>query len=64
MTSTCFAGDITELRVSVNGKQEGTLGTSPGLSGTFTGPSRSDNVIVSAKFANGAESVVYQNAAL
>ena len=25
ITSTCFPGDITELRVSVNGKQEGTL---------------------------------------
>jgi hypothetical protein len=29
MTSTCFAGDITELRVSVNGQQNGTLSTSP-----------------------------------
>ena len=64
MTTTCFAGDITELRVSVNGEQKGTLSSSPGSSGTFTGTSRSDNVIVAAKFANGAESVVYQNAAL
>jgi hypothetical protein len=64
MTSTCFAGEITELRVSINGEQKGTLSTSPGSSGTFTGTSRSDNVIVAAKFANGAESVVYQNAAL
>jgi hypothetical protein len=64
MTSTCFAGDITELRVSVNGEQKGTLRTSPGSSGTFTGASGSNNVIVVAEYANGAESVVYQNAAL
>lgn len=64
MTTTCFAGDITELRVSVNGEQKGTLSSSPGSSGTFTGTSGSNNVIVVAKFANGAESVVYQNAAL
>jgi len=64
MTSTCFAGDITELRVSVNGEQKGTLKTSPGSSGSFAGTSGSNNVIVAAKFSNGAESVVYQNAAL
>jgi hypothetical protein len=64
MTSTCFAGDITELRVMINGEQEGTLSTSPGSSGTFAGASGSNNVIVTAAFANGAESVVFQNAAL
>jgi hypothetical protein len=64
MTSTCFAGDITELRVSVNGEQKGTLSSNPGSSGTFAGSSGSSNVVVTAKFANGAESVVYQNAAL
>jgi hypothetical protein len=64
MTSTCFAGDITELRVSVNGAQKGTLGSGPGSSGTFDGTSGSNNVVVSAKFSNGAESVVYQNGAL
>ena len=64
MTTTCFTGDITELRVSVNGEQKGTLGSSPGSGGTFTGTSGSNNVVVAAKFANGAESVVYQNAAL
>ena len=64
MTSTCYAGDITELRVSVNGAQKGTLNPNPGSSGTFTGTSGSNNVIVVAKFANGAESVVYQNGAL
>jgi hypothetical protein len=64
MTSTCSAGDVTELRVSINGAEKGTLGTSPGASGTFTGTSGSNSVIVAAKFANGAESVVYQNPAL
>lgn len=64
MTTTCFAGDITELRVSVNGEQKGTLGSTPGTGGTFTGTSGSNRVLVTAKFANGAESVVFQNAAL
>jgi hypothetical protein len=64
MTSTCFAGDITELRVRINGEDKGTLSSSPGSSGTFTGTSGSNNVIVTALFANGAESVVFQNAAL
>lgn len=64
MTTTCFAGDITELSVSINGEQKGKLSSSPGSSGTFTGSSGSNNVVVTAKFANGAESVVYQNAAL
>jgi predicted nucleic acid-binding Zn ribbon protein len=64
MTSTCYAGDITELRVSINGEQKGPLSTSPGSGGTFTGASGSNNVIVAATFANGARSVVYQNAAL
>jgi len=64
MTTTCFTGDITELSVSVNGEKKGTLSSSPGSSGTFTGTSGSNNVIVAAKFSNSAESVVYQNAAL
>jgi hypothetical protein len=64
MTSTCYAGDITELRVMINGEQKGTLSTSPGSSETFTGASGSNNVIVTATFANGAGSVVFQNAAL
>ena len=64
MTSTCVAGDITELRVSVNGAQKGTLSPNPGSSGTFTGTSGSNNVIVTAKYANGAEGVVFQNPAL
>jgi hypothetical protein len=64
MTSTCVAGDITELRVSVNGAQEGTLSPNPGSSGTFVGTSGSNNVVVVAKYANSAESVVFQNPAL
>jgi predicted nucleic acid-binding Zn ribbon protein len=64
MTNTCSAGDVTELDVSVNGHQEGTLGTNAGASGKFAGASGTTNVVVVAKFANGAESVVYQNAAL
>jgi predicted nucleic acid-binding Zn ribbon protein len=64
MTSTCSAGDITELRVSINGAQKGTLNPNPGSSGTFAGTSGSNNVIVTAKYANGAESVVFQNPAL
>jgi len=30
MANTCIPGDVTELRVSVNGQQKGMLGTSPG----------------------------------
>jgi hypothetical protein len=64
MTTTCFTGDITELSVSVNGEKKGNLGTSPGSSAMFDAASGTSNVIVAAKFSNGAESVVYQNAAL
>lgn len=64
MTSTCLTGDIDELRVSVNGARQGTLGLSPGSSGTFPGTSATNNVIVVAKYANGAEGIVFQNPAL
>ncbi len=64
MSSTCFTGDVTELRVLINGEQAGTLGPGPGSDGTFTGSSGTNSVVVTAKFANGAESVVYQNAGL
>jgi len=60
MANTCIAGDVTELRVSVNGAQKGMLGTSPGASGTFAGTSGTNSVPVVARFANGAESVVYE----
>jgi hypothetical protein len=60
MANTCIPGDITELRVSVNGQQKGMLAASPGASGTFAGTSGSNAVTVVAKFANGAESVVYE----
>jgi len=63
MTGTCSPGDISSLQVSINGAGKGTLGTSPGASATFTAPS-SSSVVVTAKFANGAESIVYQNPAL
>ncbi|MGD1004675.1 MAG: hypothetical protein ABR887_04570 [Methanoregulaceae archaeon] len=64
MTSTCTAGDITELKVSINDAQKGTLSTNPDVSRTFAGTSGTNNVIVVAKYANGAESVVFQNPAL
>ena len=60
MANTCIPGDVTGLRVSVNGAQKGMLDASPGASGTFAGTSGSNSVTVVAKFANGAESVVYQ----
>jgi len=60
MATTCIPGDITGLRVSVNGAQKGMLDASPGASGTFAGTSGTNSVTVVAKFANGAESVVYQ----
>jgi hypothetical protein len=60
MANTCIPGDITELRVSVNGAQKGMLDASPGASGIFAGTSGSNTVTVVAKFANGAEEVVYQ----
>ena len=59
MANTCIAGDITGLTVSVNGAQKGTLDASPGASGTFAGTSGTNSVTVVAKYANGAESVVY-----
>jgi hypothetical protein len=64
MVNTCIPGDVTELRVSVNGAQKGMPDASPGASGTFAGMSGSNMVMVVAKLTNGAESVVYQNAAL
>jgi len=64
MTSTCSAGDVTGLTVWVNGARAGTLGTGAGASGTFAGNSGTNNVIVVAEFAGGAEKVMYQNAAM
>jgi hypothetical protein len=60
MANTCIPGDITELRVSVNGAQKGTLEASPGVSGTYAGTSATNSVAVVAKFTNGAEDVGYQ----
>jgi len=60
MANTCIPGDVTELRVSVNGAQKGMLDASPGASGTFVGTFDSNMVTVVARFANGAESVVYE----
>ena len=60
MANTCIPGDVTELRVSVNGAQKGMLDASPGASGTFAGTSGGNTVTVVAKFGNGAESVVYE----
>jgi len=62
MANTCIPGDVTGLRVSVNGQQKGVLDASPGASGTFTGSSGGNSVMVVAEFGNGAESVVYENA--
>jgi len=59
MATTCIPGDVTGLRVSVNGAQKGMLDASPGASGSFAGTSGSNSVMVVAKFANGAEEVVY-----
>jgi hypothetical protein len=61
MANTCIPGDVTELRVSVNGAQKGMLDASPSASGTFAGTSGSNIVTVVAKFGNGAEEVVYQS---
>jgi len=59
MANTCIPGEVTELRVSVNGAQKGMLDASPGASGIYAGTSGSNPVTVVAKFGNGAESVVY-----
>jgi hypothetical protein len=59
MANNCFAGDITELRVSVNGVQKGMLDVSPGANGIFAGTLGTNSVTVVAKFANGAEKIVY-----
>jgi len=63
ISTSCSSGEITGLQVSINGANKGTLGTSPGASATFDAPA-SSSIVVTAKFANGAESVVYQNPAL
>jgi uncharacterized protein involved in tellurium resistance len=60
MANTCIPGDITELRVSLNWAQKGMPDARPGESGAFAGTFGSNSVTVVAKFANGAESVVYQ----
>ena len=60
IATTCIPGDITELRVSVNGQQKGMLDARPGASGAFAGTSGSNSVTVVAKVVNGAESVMYQ----
>jgi hypothetical protein len=60
MANTCIPGGVTELGVSLNGAQKGMLDASPGASGTFPGTSGTNSITVVAKFANGAESVVYQ----
>jgi hypothetical protein len=59
MANTCIPGDVTGLRVIVNGAQKGMLDASPGASGTFAGTSGTNPVTVGAKFGNGAENVVY-----
>ena len=64
MANTCIPGDVTELRVSVNGVQKGMLDASPGASGTFAGTSGTNSVTVVVKFTNGAEKVVFQSVAL
>jgi hypothetical protein len=64
MATTCITGDVTGLRVSVNGAQKGMLDASPGASGTFVGTSGSNSVTVVVKFTNGAEKVVFQSVAL
>jgi hypothetical protein len=60
MANTCIPGDVTELRVSVNGQQKGMPDANPGARATFAGASGGNSVTVVAKFGNGAESVVYQ----
>jgi len=60
MATTCIPGDVTGLRVSVNGAQKGMLDASQGASGTFAGTSGTNPVTVVAKFGSGAEGVVYQ----
>jgi len=61
MATTYSAGDVTGLRVSVNGEQKGMLDARPGASGTYAGTSGGNSVTVVARFANGAEEVVYQS---
>lgn len=45
-------------------RRKGRSVTNPGVSGTFAGTSGTNNVIVVVKYANGAESMVFQNPAL
>jgi hypothetical protein len=59
MANTCIPGDVTGLRVIVNGAQKGMLDASPGTNGTFAGTPGTDSVTVVAKFVNGVETIVY-----
>ena len=51
MAIICIQGDITELRVSVNGAQKGMLDSSPDASGTYAVTKCTNMITVVAKFA-------------
>jgi len=62
-SSTCSPGEVVELRVSINGAGKGTLDLRVSASDTFAGVAGVNNVIVTARYANGAEKIMYTNLA-
>ena len=58
-SSTCSPGEITGLQVTINGAGKGTLPAYVSACDTFVGVPGLNNVIVTAKYANGAEMIVY-----
>jgi RNA polymerase subunit RPABC4/transcription elongation factor Spt4 len=57
--SGCGPQDVTDLRVFVNDKTEGTLPYRLSASGTYPGHKGSDHVIVVANFSSGYEKVIF-----
>jgi len=61
MAMTCLPGDISNLRVSVNGRDSWTLDPRLGARGNFPGHAGTDTVIVFAVFSSGYEKTVFES---
>jgi hypothetical protein len=61
MAMTCLPGDISNLRVSVNGRDSWTLDPRLGARGNFPGHAGTDTVVVVAVFSSGYEKTVFES---
>ena len=61
MAMTCLPGDISKLRVSVNGQDAWTLDPRLAARGNFPGHAGTDTVIVVAVFSSGYEKTVFES---